>query len=300
MPAVPPAVAGAHDPHAAWPRDGHGELARTLAARGHAVFAVSFAAPYGCNFMQREMLADAIERVRAVTRARQVDLVGHSKGAVVARMLVSDVRRPWGAPFARQVRRTVLVASPNRGIDFTFRHPNSATFVFPALGAAFAGPRDLTYMVDLDGSRGLFGGAHEGVLQITEDLHREHPYSLLEVDGIASRAGGWGTLGHYPGIEKAIARSGRLIALLERAGVDPAVELAVLAGTRREFDHEGHVIPGEMDGPSDGLVLEVSATATGGLTRRGATLRRLERLPLNHGELVWKPAAMRWIARQLE
>lgn len=283
-------------------REGRGEMVNHLVKRGHAVFAVSFAAPFGSNWLQREMLADAIARVKAVTGRAQVDLVGHSKGCVVARMYISNVLRPWGTPFAGDVRRAILIASPNLGLDFTFRHPNSATFVFPAMGARFAAPRDLTYGLDLDGSRGIFGGAHEGVLEMTADLAGAHPYSWLEVDGIVSRLGGWGTLGHYPGVKAAVKRSGDLIARLELAGVDPRVELALMAGTDPYFHPPGEFasrVPGELDGPSDGLVLRESLEATGGLTRRGARVLEFKTLPINHGECVWKPDALAWVAAQL-
>ena len=282
---------------------GHGAMVRFLSAQGRAVFAVSFAAPFGSNWLQREMLVDAIQRVKTVTGAKQVDLIAHSKGTVVARMLVSDVKKDWGTPFAGDVRRAVLLASPSRGIDFTFRHPNSATFVFPMMGARFAAPRDMTYMIDLDGSRGIFGGTQDGVLEMTADLSSDAPYSLLEFDGIASRIGGWGTLGHYPGVQAAVDRSGNLVARLEKAGVDPRVQLSVLAGTRQFFDGPNGIPPlvaGEMDGPGDGLVLSKSLEATKGLTRRGAKLADLKRLAINHGECVYNPEALTWIESQLE
>lgn len=282
------------------PRDGHGEMVNHLVKQGRRVFAVSFAAPFGSNWLQREMLADAILRVRAVTKAKQVDLIAHSKGCVVARMYISDVRKSWGTAYRGDVRRAVLMASPNLGIDFTWRHPNSASFVFPAMGVNFASPRDMTYVVDLTGARSVYGGSQDGVLEIAWDLAKVHPYSLLEVDGLVSRAGGFGTLGHYPGIQAAMDRSGNLIDKLEAAGVDPRVELVVLAGTRQWFDGVmPPLIAGELDGPSDGLLLLKSATSTSGLTRRGAKLLELKEMKVNHGEMVYKPEAMAWVSASL-
>ena len=281
-------------------RDGHGEMVNHLTKEGRAVFAVSFAAPFGSNWLQREMLADAIARVKQVTGSSQVDLIAHSKGCVVARMYISDVKKPWGTAYRGDVRRAVLLASPNLGIDFTWRHPNSATFVFPAMGVNFASPRDMTYMIDLTGSHGVYGGTQDGVLELAYDLARQYPYSLLEVDGIVSRLGGFGTLGHYPGIEAAIERTGHLIDQLEHAGVDPRVELALMAGTNQYFANPSPLpvppIPGELDGPSDGMVLSVSLEHTSGLTRRGAHLLELKRLKVNHGECVYAPEALAWIS----
>lgn len=276
-------------------------LMRRLSDGGFSVFAVTFAHPHGDCFLQAEAVADAITRVKQLTGAPQVDIVCHSKGGVAARMYTSGLRRPWATDFRGDVRRVMFLASPQLGIDFSFRHPTSATFFFQLIGAAFSAPRDITPLTDPTGRKSIFGGAFTGQLQMLNDWSKVHPPSLIEADWLVSYIGGWGFMGHYPGIAEAIDRGEHLIDRLESKGLDPRVEYSILCGSRRMFDTftESGVIhdavPGEMDGPGDGLVFRESLRATTGLSRRGARCIDLTEKPINHAECLYAPDALSWV-----
>jgi hypothetical protein len=285
--------------------DGARAMMRKLADSGFAVFAITFAHPHGDNFLQAEALADAVARVKQLTGAPQVDLVCHSKGGVVTRMYTSGLRRDWATDYRGDVRRVLFLASPQRGIDFSFRHPTSATIFFQMIGAAFSAPRDITPLTDPTGRKSIFGGAFTGQLQMLHDWSGVHPPQLIEADWLVSYTGGWGFLGHYPGIAEAIRRGESVIDRLERRGLDPKIEFALLFGSRRMFDQftEHGVVhdaaPGEMDGPGDGLVFRESLRATTGLTRRGARCVDVTEQPINHAECVYAPSALTWVTEQL-
>lgn len=286
---------------------GEGGMMRYLSDRGLPVFAVTFAANHGDNHFQAEAIANAITKIRQVTGAPRVDLVAHSKGAVAARIYLSDLvaSRPWRTRYRRDVRRALFLAAPNRGTDFVFRHPVSAALVFAREGLAFPAPRDLTYGFDLTGRTGILGGAFSGESQMLHDWSDRYPPNPMEPDSIISFSGGYGVAGHYPGIRKAIQRGGDLIERLERKGLDPSVEVGILYGTRPWFDRvtpdgiRRDAIMGEMDGPSDGIVLVDSLRATGGLVRRGARLLAVKELPINHAQCVYHPDALAWVYGQL-
>ncbi len=100
-----------------------------LAAHGHCVFTLNYgrdpgsaygAMPwvYGTGDMDASAarLAGFVEQVRSATGARQVDLVGHSQGALIARQYL---RFHGGAdpldPARNTVRRVVTIAGTNHG-----------------------------------------------------------------------------------------------------------------------------------------------------------------------------------------
>lgn len=104
-------------------------LAPALVARGYCVFTVNYgrdpgsvygAMPwvYGTGDMDASAaeLAGVVDRVRSATGARQVDIVGHSQGALIARQYL---RFHGGAdpddPARNAVRRVVSIAGTNHG-----------------------------------------------------------------------------------------------------------------------------------------------------------------------------------------
>ena len=100
-------------------------LAQKLRDEGHETYAVTFAHNQDDNFLWAEQIANAVAEIKKQTGAEQVDIVAHSKGGVPTRLYVSDVRREGvdATPYQNDVRRVVLVGTPNGGIDYSFRHP---------------------------------------------------------------------------------------------------------------------------------------------------------------------------------
>jgi hypothetical protein len=286
-----------HDPYG---HAGRG-LAPMLEREGRRVFAVSFAHKHGDNWLQAEMLAHAINRVRTLTGAEQVDVVAHSKGAVSARLLASNMVTL--APYRGDIRRLVLVGAPNLGLDYPFRHPLMNWGLFPekpTINAPMSWARTRVggVWVDTD-AYSLYRNAGDffpGQAQMLYRLDHLHALPSVEPDMRTTYHGGRGLVSVSRGIERAIAQGGFLIEKLREAPLDAAIELAVLAGSaaNRPFFHN------EYTGPSDGLVFVASATATDDMTASGAKLLAKAVLPFNHGELVYRTEAKRWLADVLQ
>ena len=71
-----------------------------LSTRGYKVFAINFPHKQGDNLIATQLLYDAIQRIRSVTGAARVDLVGWSMGAFSSRLYVSSVKPTWGVSYA--------------------------------------------------------------------------------------------------------------------------------------------------------------------------------------------------------
>lgn len=74
------------------------------------IAAVSFPDPFGSNERNAVDVGAAVERLRALTGAEQVDIVAHSMGGLAVRYFL---RTHEGA--AEQVRRAVFLGTPHRG-----------------------------------------------------------------------------------------------------------------------------------------------------------------------------------------
>ncbi|MNX95123.1 Alpha/beta hydrolase family protein [compost metagenome] len=282
------------------PHDQKG-LAKSLAEKGHRVFAVTFANRHGDNILQAEQVAWAIERIKQVTNAAEVDVVAHSKGAVVARTLASDVRYAWMPKFKRDIRRLVLVAGPHLGLDTTFRHPIINYGLYPEksdsrLNAPMSWTGMLVLGVWVDTSAQTmfksYGDYFPGQAQMLARWDKEYPLPQTEVDWYTTYHGGQGFLSRSPGIDQAIEDGGHFIDLLRRSPLVPNLQLAVLAGNRADLAG----IHNEHTGPSDGVVFVKSATATDDMTRAGAKLIAKDLMHLNHMDLVIAPQAHTWVA----
>lgn len=97
-------------------------LMQYLANDGFRVFAINFAHKQGDNYMQAQLIEDAIQVIRSKLGVSQVDVVAWSKGATAARMYISSVRPSWGVPYQGDIRRLVLIGGPNKGYDYPFAH----------------------------------------------------------------------------------------------------------------------------------------------------------------------------------
>lgn len=286
--------------HNPYDRPGRG-LAPLLEQEGRRVFAVTFAHRHGDNFLWAAQLNVAIARVRELTGATHVDVVAHSKGAVAARILASGLKLDWARPYQGDIRRLVLVGAPNLGIDYLFRHPLMNWGIFPErphpkMNAPMSWARTLVggVWVNTD-PYSLYRNAGDyfpGQAQMLYRWDATYPLSRTEPDWRTTYHGGRGVVSVSRGIERAIGEGGHLIDRLREAPLDGGIQLAVLAGdaANRPF------FLNEYTGPSDGLVFVKSAMHTEDMTRGGAALLAAEVLPLNHGELVYRSRAKRWIA----
>ncbi len=238
-------------------------LAHHMDELGRPVYALTFAHPHGDLFMQAEVVADAIARIRHRTGAAQVDVVGHSKGGIAAAMYAANHDdASWGDPdfealgtrYRGDVRRLVLVASPLDGLDTPYRWPimnlaslDSQAAVAPSswsvyypmgttVPAVYTDLREQDLLPD-DGD--LFPGQR----QLLREQGHALPGSMawlgtyaLQPDWWTTYHGGWGYQSWSEGLayaaEASAAPDGRdLLGQLQDAGVDPDVQLHLLAGS---------------------------------------------------------------------
>ncbi|HEY9724609.1 MAG TPA: hypothetical protein V6D47_21585 [Oscillatoriaceae cyanobacterium] len=283
------------DPH------GHEGLATYLAGKGFRVFAITFAHRHGDNTLQAEQIANAIARIRAVTGAAQVDVVAHSKGCVAARALASGIKAPWMKGYQHDIRRLVLIAGPELGIDYTFRHSSVNFALFPEhdqtlLNAPMSWTRMLVGGVWMDSGADSIDTDHgnyfPGQCQLLARWDKTYPLSETEQDWYTTYYGGQGFVSFSEGIDKAIAQGGHYIDQLRAHPLDSGVQLAVLAGDSATMPN----ILNETDGPSDGVVFVKSASYTDDMTKGGAKLVEKTIMHLCHMDLIIDPQAHKWVA----
>ncbi|NLI77278.1 MAG: hypothetical protein GX442_12650 [Candidatus Riflebacteria bacterium] len=316
-------------------------FAQHLSNLGYAVFAVTFAHRHGCNIRQAEQLANAIARIRTLLGRQQdptfkVDVIAHSKGAVAARLYCSDAPsvfpdRPYLSRFRHDVRTLVFLAAPLLGIDMPFRfygyNLTRVTQECLQAGAPTAAREMLVYGRWQDYRRWSYDGQGNefwpGQAQVLCNLVRDGgiplgPDSATPADANltchALYHGGRSLYLSSSGIDRAIDRGERLMYRLEDRGLEPDVDLLIVAGDQPVLDEEGFPEPlrtivrmsgfflAALSAPSDGMVFVKSATATGGILRRGARLLDMQVLPLHHVELARQGKVLqivdRWLLRK--
>jgi len=345
-------------------------MARALADAGHPVWALTFAQPHGDNYQHAEIVAQTLRELVRRGVAAPFDLVAHSMGGLAAAVYASnDGQVDWGAAadargaayaangsaYGGELRRMVLLGVPLGGADTAFRWPNnnfarvnglplalpvSWDRYYPSGSAALLLYQDLEpygYFADPE----IFPGQAQSLARWDHEVPLPGSEALLgwaasQQDWWTTYYGGLGFFSASQGIDAALEKGGGLIAKLQAAGLDPAIEIAVglgrspllpsdygpftLAedlrasyGASVELDwprmstawldvhmpwhatawaHDlpelfrGERLLGEISGPSDGLILADSASASAGLLRRGATLRAEQTFDgLNHLEL---------------
>ncbi|MGE0712705.1 MAG: esterase/lipase family protein [Planctomycetota bacterium] len=277
-------------------------LAAHLAKSGRAVFALSFSHVHGDNYLQAEALADAIARIRHLTGAAKVDLVAHSKGGMAARIYLSSAGPAWSTKFRKDVRRYVMLGTPNGGIDVSFAYPNLNYWVLEHKSPAPLSWTEGMYWgkwlswkdQTVYGPDSPFPGQAQLVARWDQRYGRTTAKGQLDVD--TTYEGGRGQASVSLGIERAIADGGDCIAKLAKKPIHASVELAALAGN----DPWVMGLVGERRGPSDGLLLVASALATEPLTRGGAKLLRADVRFFNHLQLVYHPRANAWVREVLD
>lgn len=270
---------------------GHTGLQQHLLELGHRIFAVTFSHSHGDNLLQAEILADAIQRVRTACRVPQVDVVAHSKGGIAARIYLSGLSR---TPYRGDVRRFVTIGTPHLGLDWAFRNPTTAFMIYLACGnGAIAWDRILSPMGFLDvRDRSIYAdGCFPGQCQMLYNWEEVYPLDPTQTDWWTSYHGGWGYISHSRGLQQALEAGGQLISRLEQKGLEPGIELAVLAGSSHIFD----LVSGDSTGPGDGIIFVDSALNTDAMLTRGARLLSKTILPYNHVEILWKRRVADWI-----
>ncbi|MFH1468746.1 MAG: hypothetical protein ABIO70_30440 [Pseudomonadota bacterium] len=237
-------------------------FAAHMDALGRPVYALTFAHPHGDLFMQAEVVADAVGRIRARTGAAQVDVVAHSKGGIAAAMYAANHGAArWGdAGYAAEgtryrgdVRRLVLVATPLGGLDTAFRWPannlaglDAEAAVAPVSWSTWYpyGPAAPAFATDLSRQDLLpeDGDLFPGQRQLLARQEAALPGTLawlgvyaLQPDWWTTYEGGYGYQSWSAGIDEAVAQAadpalGSLLGQIQASGVDPGIEIALLSG----------------------------------------------------------------------
>lgn len=276
-------------------------LAARLTRAGRPVFALTFSHVHGDNFLQAEQLANVIARVRHVTKAAKVDLVAHSKGGMAARIYLSSAGPKWATKFRQDVRRYVMLGTPNGGIDVSFAYPNLNYWILehksPAplswTGAYYYGKWIDWTQEHIYGPQTPFPGQPQMVARYDERYGKTTAAGQFDVE--TTYEGGRGAVSASLGIDLVIKQGGDCIARLRKKPIHKSVELAVLAGTHPWIMN----LVGERRAPSDGLLLVASALETEPMTKAGAPLIRRSLRRLNHLQLVYDPRANDWVEETL-
>ena len=222
------------------------------------VFVITFAHPHGDVFQQAEVVADALAVVKQRTGAEQVDVVAHSKGGIASVIYASHTAsHGWGRPdyedhgtaYRGDIRRLVLAAVPLGGVDVSFRWSSSnflaldpETTIGPSAWDRYYPLGTISPLVydDLSDSDLMPDGADyfPGQRQMLARQDAPLPGSLawldtyaLQQDWLTTYEGGLGFVSRSPGIDAVIEAGGAVISRLKSAGVDPDIEVHILAGT---------------------------------------------------------------------
>ncbi len=224
------------------------------------VYVLTFAHPHGDVFRQAEVVADAIARILERTGAEQVDLVSHSKGGIASAIYLSNhAGAEWtrsdymeaSTVYRGDVRRAVFIATPLGGIDTGFRWPtaNLASLTsdtalapvswntwYPYSTSVWSTSTDLSDQDFLADGSDLFP-SHRQLLARWDDVY-ELPgatpwlgtYSA-QIDWYTTYHGGVGFYSTSDGIDAAIEAGDNVLGSLAAEGVDPSVQLFLLAGS---------------------------------------------------------------------
>ncbi|PLX18077.1 MAG: hypothetical protein C0601_05645 [Candidatus Muiribacterium halophilum] len=300
-------------------------LALTLADKGYSVFSITFVHPHGDNFMQSEQIANAISRIKKVLHREgdptfQVDIIAHSKGGVAARMYLSDIREEyseysWLTPYRKDVRRFMSLSTPLKGVDTAYRYYGMNLYIVQDDTAAPMGADKLLYYGmwrDFQEHNDMFPGQYQLLHDFVNDNETSIPLSNLSATpfdmnysrNVLYNGGVSGTL-VSSGIKSGIKKGKDLINKLNQKGMDPSVELVVVAGNdnliKDDIEYFVDLFPmGEDIAPSDSLLFVESATYTKGILRRGAKLIDKVVIPYNHMNITFHHTAKDILIHLLE
>ncbi|MBI4861448.1 MAG: hypothetical protein HY815_14485 [Candidatus Riflebacteria bacterium] len=297
-------------------------LAQYLAARGFAVFAISFSHYHGCNLHQGEQVANAIARIRALLKRDsdptfKVDLVTYSKGAMAARCYLQSAGQLYGAKhltaFRGDVHRVVFQVGPIGGLDTPFRYYlYNLTCKVNEIPAPLGVSSQVIYGSWVDsGAEDIHSGFWTGQLQMIHDQREVGvgygPLSWTadaNLTMVALRDGGASLFLKGQGLDAARHAGGDMIEQLNRGGLPAEVRASLAAGTQPIlYDDHVHTwkmpLGAELSGQSDGLVFTKSACYAKGLTGRGARVTAVKTFPLNHIDMSRSAEVFRWVSEQL-
>jgi len=270
-------------------------LQQQLTSLGYRVFVMTFSHLHGDNYIQAEQLADAISRVREITGQRKIDIIAHSKGGMAARLYLSNMA---ATHYRDDVRRYVMLGTPNLGLDYPFRTPLFNYVIYTAgSSGVLAWDRVMAFgtLIDVTERSVYKGGAFPGQCQMLYRWDGEHELDMMQPDWWTTYYGGLGLISHSRGVDEALEYGGNLIEKMNHNKLEDGIEFSVLGGDKSTF----HGYPGDETGPGDGIVFVDSAIYTDGLSGRGARLHEKTVISVNHMELLYSRRVARWVDTQL-
>lgn len=299
-------------------------LMQSLAARGFAVFAISFSHYHGDNRYQGEAVANAITRIRQLLgregdESFKADLITYSKGAMAARCYLSDGSQWYGdtrflTPYRGDVRHVVFQCGPIGGLDMPYRY---YAYNLSLLSNDIPGPVGCKSMMLYGftkpaGDLYILSGNWTGQLQMLYDTSRLGvPYGPLSAtpdagySAMVLKKGGKSFILDSPGLEAACEAGGNMIERMNERGLPPQVTVSLVGGTKPIIYDDRYpkipVIAGvQICAPNDGLLFLASAMYEEGLTARGARVTSKKSFFLNHIELSRETEVYDYIAAQLD
>lgn len=288
-----------HQANLSWCNSIHQEkgLLFSLIEEGYHVFAITFAHPHGENKMQGIQVFNALRRIKEITGSHQVDVIAHSKGGVPTRLYASNFLEKEGAPYEINIRKYIMLGTPNKGIDFIFCNVAANYGVIKENISAPVACDSLMYFgsyIDTT-SRSIYadGGAFPGQSQLLYRWDDKYP---LTPDNRTFYDGGQTMVYHSRGIDVAILEGDHLIEKLLEKPIHPTIQLYALAGNYPFFKG----IPGEQRGKSDGLVLAESVLALEPMASTPSQIKRKDEEVLNHLELLYHKKAHQWVLNALQ
>jgi triacylglycerol lipase len=216
------------------------------------------------------------------------------------RIYLSDAGADSSTRYRGDVRRYVMMGTPNGGIDISFAYPNLNYWILENETPAPLSWTRFLYRgswTERPGQTIYAGGAFPGQPQMVARWDQRYGRTRAEgqFDVDATYDGTKGTVSVSHGIDRAIADGGDFMARLRKKAIAPDVELCVLAGTSPWIMN----LVGERRGPSDGLILVASVFDTEPMLKRGAKLLRKDLRAFNHFQLAYDPRANDWVLAAL-
>jgi len=236
-------------------------MAVSLSRAGFTTYALTFAHNQGDSFQQAEQVSRVVALALEETGAQRADVVAYSKGVMAARIYLSNVSAedfrgthdPYaleGTRYRGDVGRFISMGGANAGQDILFRWSASNLVAGGVLGEKFNAPTSWsTYFPQTSAvpataqdwsARVITGDAFVGQAQLLADLRSMHtlpgqnpalgPYAASQIDYLTTYDGGLGFMSVSPGIRAGIERGGSAVERLQQLGLDPAVELYLVAG----------------------------------------------------------------------
>ena len=195
------------------------------------------------------------------------------------------------------VQQLITLATPHRGQDFAFRHPEFNYFFMQdelAANAPMSWDKILVYgqwKDTLDFS--IYSDNFPMQQQVLYDWTGKYPVSAASPDSYTTLHGGQGLMSHSLGINSAIMKGGNFINAFKAYPVPADISVAVIAGTNQTIQGVSQT---EKDGPSDGLVFVESASHTADLISpaRKEPIRKIL-VNENHLTITYSPAMLKLI-----